>query len=364
MVIFSEVVTEKIEYGNSETVDDITVVPLRIKSGFNGKTLVDATTSKIAEILESESVNVLRLKLKKASSPILLPFLQVVSGGKQDRMLIRPMVIPAAKTSGIEHSIPVNCIERGRWTYSRQSTGENTTAQFTALSGVRMAQSIGAMNLEASQGVTWSSISSYIKGRGLDSLVAPSESFIEAEAAVQDVSKRVEKKEKKSALTEAARALIERSDRLMEGQTGLALIIQGVLIGIELYGSSEIWKSQATPVKQSFLSEVDLSSISKEEQRTGVSGLEAVLKGLKSIDFVQKDDNQFGKYFVDKVNAEYSSLALQYQGALAEFYLGRKSKDFVKIMQDADYAVQNVVQRASTTETGEESEIEQRQEFH
>ena len=111
------------------------MIPLSLNSNFKAETIVTAQEKEKLQILETESVNNLKLKAKKGK--YFIPFLQIVAGGKQDRMVTRPYIVDI---SGPEEEviIPVNCIEQGRWQYSRQSTGENTSSKFKALNSLRM----------------------------------------------------------------------------------------------------------------------------------------------------------------------------------------------------------------------------------
>ena len=132
--------------GDEISINNITLIPLSLKSNFKAETIVNAQEKEDLEILETDSVNNLKLKAKKGK--YFIPFLQVVAGGKQDRMVTRPYIVEISDPE-VEVIIPVNCIEQGRWQYSRQSTGENTSTKFKAMSGIRMNSTIVSMNLGA-----------------------------------------------------------------------------------------------------------------------------------------------------------------------------------------------------------------------
>jgi len=120
MVLVEQVLDESIDFSNMKSYENVSVVPILIKEVVRHKSLARSLDEKKVEILESDSVNVLKIKVKENERPILIPFLQIVGGGKQDRMVTQPIIIPEQSRESVI-TIPVNCIEQGRWSYNRSS---------------------------------------------------------------------------------------------------------------------------------------------------------------------------------------------------------------------------------------------------
>ncbi len=106
---------QSIRLGDSLFHRNLTVIPLYIDNGHDRDycLLGEALAQNLAEVTEvSSSGSVPHLRLRNdASTPILIPEGEIVVGGKQNRT-VNVTVMAQAKE---EFTIPVSCVEQGRW---------------------------------------------------------------------------------------------------------------------------------------------------------------------------------------------------------------------------------------------------------
>ncbi|MFX1514017.1 MAG: ARPP-1 family domain-containing protein [Promethearchaeota archaeon] len=329
MSSWKKILLDHLEFGTTQTKDGVSVIPLKLASVFEMHTLAQAAEQGMVEVLESESVNELRLAY---SSPIptLIPYLQVVAGGKQDRMLTEPIILSSATKEKEIITVPVNCIERGRWEYSRRSTGEQTSSKFK-VHHARMNPSVGFANVKAAQSATWGSVDWYQKKREVAMEIAPSQSFIEVEEAAQEVT---EKESGESETLQELKEFIESSGDLIPKQTGLALFVDNELIGVELYGTPQIWEGQKEAVCKSYFSEVTLQELKKSDVREDLLK-NILINALNKLVLKQEETEGQGNLFIARSDEDhdYSALLIEYDGKIAEFYYAKGEKELLTSTQ-------------------------------
>ena len=302
--------------GDEISIDNITLIPLRLKSDFSAETIVNAQEKEYLEILETDSVNNLKLKAKKGK--YFIPFLQVVAGGKQDRMVTRPYIVDISEQEE-EVIIPVNCVEQGRWQYSRQSTGENTSTKFRAMSSLRMSSTIGSMNIGAEQRQTWSSIDYYKKERKYARDLSPSMSYMEiASAEISDDPKTHTSKK----ISDEVKTQIKNAMSSIPEQTGVVLIINDEIRVVELFGNDTIWKEQSEAIINSFIAEIQLDAMeeSKSDKMKKSKKKKSIANTIGNLQFSLNKNDKFGTFYTySKKNL--SSLLFLDNKNFVEFYM-------------------------------------------
>ena len=276
----------------------------------------------MVEIIESESVNSLELKIKTQEAQILIPFLQVIGGGMQDRMVTKPMLIQPKKDNNSPEvfKFPVNCVEQGRWQYYRQSTGAETTQELKAHKKVRMSPSMGSINYGAKQQRTWSSVDHYSSIMNVNNIKYASKSYLEVEEEVQNNHKSSSK------ITPKMKEFLERKINCMDDQMGLAFFIGNRLVAIELYGSSELWNAQAEAVKNSLLSEIGLhEQIEALPEKTNLKNL--LLEQISNIELIEDSQQSYGHLKLSSSDKKYATLILEHENSLVELYHAPKNMD-------------------------------------
>ena len=121
----------EVDYAGAYQFKDLKIIPIRAKPSFaeanqqaaslnNSMSLRQALATNQAAIMEhsdgrggiNEDVNVLTIE-NFSDQPIFLMSGEVITGGMQDRVIARDVVVPPR--SG-QMDIPVFCVEKGRWT--------------------------------------------------------------------------------------------------------------------------------------------------------------------------------------------------------------------------------------------------------
>ena len=317
MSVWQDLDLPPIFIGDEISVDNITLVPLSIKSDFQAETIVNAQEKEDLEILETESVNKLKIKAKKGK--YFIPFLQVVGGGKQDRMLTRPYVVTIDQDPAQEIEIPVNCVEQGRWQYSRQSTGEQTSTKFKAMRGMRMSSTIGALNIGAEQHQTWSTIGYYSRARRYASDISPSMSYMEMATAEMNDDPRTQTSKK---MSDEVKTKIKEAVSTIPDQTGVVLIIDNEIRVVELFGNNTIWQEQSEAIINSFISEIQLEAMqeSKNEKLEKIDPKDSIQKTIKNLQFKLDKKDKYGSFYTYSKD-KLSSLLFLKDKDFVEFYM-------------------------------------------
>jgi hypothetical protein len=113
----------KLSLGAPSTHRNLTLTPILLREGplltIDAKCLEEALGDRIVKVSEiSAEGNVLELRVKNAGNkPVLILDGEELVGAKQNRIVNVTILVPPQS----EITIPVSCIEAGRWSYSRPS---------------------------------------------------------------------------------------------------------------------------------------------------------------------------------------------------------------------------------------------------
>lgn len=129
---------------------------------------VGSETAEVTEISESGSVPELRFINKSAKHILLLAGEQLV-GAKQNRVLNTSMLVEAGSTT----TIPVSCVEQGRWSYKMRGFGSSGTGAHAKLRSAMSADVSssyqGSGHALANQGKVWHEVSRKLNTLKVDS---------------------------------------------------------------------------------------------------------------------------------------------------------------------------------------------------
>lgn len=185
----------------------------------------------ITETSAAGSVPELRFE-NRAEKPVLVVDGEALVGAKQNRIANITILVPAR--SGI--TIPVSCVERGRWSYQRPNF-KSVDHVLYSQSRARKAQDVSASLRSTGvprtdQAAIWSSIS---------------------EKATRMAAR---------SNSEAMDAMFERSHRDLQdmevqlapepGESGAVFAIDGRIVGLELFDASRTWHRFARKVFRSY----------------------------------------------------------------------------------------------------------------
>ena len=224
-----------IELLTPQTHENVAIIPLKTAPNYN----LDLLTLKkgfelgLVEVKECENSTVNTLIVKnKAVTPLILIDGEEVIGGKQNRILNSTVVISPKS----ESKIPVNCTERGRWQYKSEFKSSMHLADAETR---RMKTRAIHKNLPV-QSEVWASI---------DRL----ESFNHCRSPTSAMSESYENK--KVNLNKAL-----KSFEIIDGQTGVLIIINGEIQGFELFLNHEIYKEFHDKIIKSYLINTEIKT--------------------------------------------------------------------------------------------------------
>jgi hypothetical protein len=207
-------------------------------------TLDEAIADHVAEITEvSEGGAVGRLRIKNgAKSPVLILDGEELVGAKQNRIVNLTILVAAASTL----EIPVTCVEAGRWGYRSRTFSSAGRAHYASARAMKLGQVSRSMATDGAWQADQHAVWAHIAAKS-ERLHAPSQ-------------------------TQAAAAMYERAQQSLDDfvrafepaplQVGAVFGIRGVIAGLEVFDSPDIWRKQAAKVIRSYgLDAVDSDAI-------------------------------------------------------------------------------------------------------
>ncbi|MFX1555041.1 MAG: ARPP-1 family domain-containing protein, partial [Promethearchaeota archaeon] len=218
---------------------NMTVIPIIVQDDkfIEFITIKEAEELELIEIVETDAVGELEV-INKSNKQILIPFGMTVHGGKQDRTIWEPILLPVGGKQSIvkqnpgnpsqKYKIPAKCVEQSRWSYKK---GRGFKSSNTRLHPNVAFEAISA----AGQGAVWEEIQSHRAEMNYDLAIAPTQSYLEI---TQESEKQTDK--------------MVSNFKNVENQCGIAVFINGEFIGIEFYANSDAWKYMSNDILKAF----------------------------------------------------------------------------------------------------------------
>jgi len=330
--------TEIYEFESPKYCEGFTIYPLINKSKLSILGITEAEKSELGWIQENkraESVEWLEA-INLSELPILIPYLHQVEGGKQDRTIFEPIIIPSGQTKDNPLKIPARCIEQSRWNY-QSSLGEATTFKFKS-AGTRMTPQMGYVaSLGRDQSTVWNSIEMVANALNLGIDEAPTSSYREIQ------QKSIEKSQKMSDIFQKLKPAL-----MIPNQVGLLCFYNDKLLGIEIYGSNSLWLQFNEGVLKGFLTD---KAFFHEKIIKGFSGdINEILKNEFG-DLEVKPLKATGSGSLYKFNDnKWEGICVMFEDFPAHFYASRKHIDILKERGpprtvSRGYQTRNLVQR-------------------
>jgi hypothetical protein len=292
---------------------NMTVIPIIVQDDkfIEFITIKEAEELELIEIVETDAVGELEV-INKSDKQILIPFGMTVHGGKQDRTIWEPILLPVGGKQSIakqnpgnpakKYKIPAKCVEQSRWSYKK---GRGFKTSNTRLHPNVAFEAISA----AGQGAVWDEIQSHRAEMNYDLGVAPTQSYLEM---TQESEKQTEK--------------MVSNFKNLENQCGIAVFINGDFIGLEFYANSEAWKYMSRDILKAFSIEAlrfkDKSH--KEEIEEYHDELIKILNSLK-FEFSIREGVGLGNVVeFNTNNNKWRGITLVHDKTMAQFYLVSK----------------------------------------
>jgi hypothetical protein len=157
-------ILEKASVGRPITRDGVSMFPVYIHQGKVRVGLADPSTLKVSELPDAEVPTL--VATNDADVPVLLPAGWIVEGGRQNRVVNVPVLVPEHST--IE--IPVSCVEQGRWNGARNfGYGRSVAPRRVRRENARtVANNLRDMGMkQADQGRIWNTVADHLDDLGV-----------------------------------------------------------------------------------------------------------------------------------------------------------------------------------------------------
>lgn len=274
---------DEIELFDGQAYKNIAAVPIKtpINYKFDILTLAKGLELGLVEIkeLEHSTVNTINV-VNNAVTPLLLVDGEEIIGGDQNR-IVNSTVLVAPQS---EMKIPVNCTEHGRWGFKHDFKHSN----YMATSRTRYAKAL-CSDANEQQRAVWRSIDVLEDSRGFSSPTqAMSESYDNVE---KDLSEGID------------------SFKIIDGQTGVLIIVDGKIKGFEIFFNSEIYAKYHEKILKSYIIDTEINdsvfSINIDEAKSYIEkAIDSDFKQTKSIGletpYEFKNEDGIGKVYAYK----------------------------------------------------------------
>ena len=201
-----------------------------------------------------DQVNTLVL-VNNSGKPLLLLAGEIVTGGKQDRVISKDRIVPPGSDP---IDLSVFCIEPGRWVESSAVFGTSAKAPLASFM-VQPTVREQAMVAKDQQSV-WNSVHGSITA--VASAPAPSGGVMVAAAppATTSYAKAMQSDEFKAKVDDAAAPLMKSRDEIMaqlrkEGAVGVVVAVRGEIVWADLFSSTDLLSRYWTKLVRSYAAE-------------------------------------------------------------------------------------------------------------
>ncbi|MFX0007066.1 MAG: ARPP-1 family domain-containing protein [Promethearchaeota archaeon] len=295
-----------------QTYENMTVIPIILQDDkfIDFISIKEAEELELIEIIETDTVNQLEV-INKSDKQILIPFGMTVHGGKQDRTIWEPILLPVGGKQSIvsqnpgihpqKYNIPAKCVEQSRWNY-KKGRGFKT-------SNTRLHPNIAYEAISpAGQGGVWNEIQSHRAEMNYSLAVAPSQSYLEM---TKESEKRTED--------------FVKNFSLVPNQCGIAVFINSEFIGIEFYANSDVWATMNNDILNAF--SVEAFRFKNKPQHEVLEFHEEIIKMLGSLklNFSSRQGVALGTVVdIKSNNNKWRGITLVHKKSFVQFYLVSK----------------------------------------
>jgi hypothetical protein len=302
-----------LKLGTPQVYENMTVIPIIIQEDkfIDFISIKEAEELGLIEIVETEAVSQLEI-INKSDKQILIPFGMTVHGGKQDRTIWEPILLPVGGKQNVfnrnpekanqKYVIPAKCIEQSRWTYTKGRGFKS--------SNIRIHPNVAFEAISsAGQGALWDEIQSHRAEMKYAMNVAPTQSYLEM-----------------TQISEGSTENIIKNFRNIENQCGIAVFINGEFIGIEFYANPNAWKYMSEDIFKAFAIEA-LRFKDKPTKEGSIEFHDKLISILQQINFKFSSREAIGVGNVIEFNSsdnKWRGIALVHNGTIIQFYFVSK----------------------------------------
>ncbi|MHA2393895.1 MAG: ARPP-1 family domain-containing protein [Promethearchaeota archaeon] len=302
-----------LKLGTTQVYENMTIIPIIIQDNkfIEFISIKEAEELELIEIVETDTVNQLEV-INKSDKQVLIPFGMTVHGGKQDRTIWEPILLPVGEKQNVfkdkyeamnqKFSIPAKCIEQSRWNYTGKRGFKSTN--------MRLHPNVAYESISAAgQSAVWGEIQAHRSEMKYAAGVAPTQSYLEM---TQNTEKQTDK--------------IIRNFENIENQCGIAVFINGEFIGIEFYANPHAWKTMSNDILKAFSIEA-LRFKDKKNKNRIIDFHDEFLNILQKLSLEYSSREGVGLGYVVEFtskNNKWRGITLVHEENLVQFYLVSK----------------------------------------
>ncbi len=257
------------------------------------RTLDESLASRLIRISEKGEGNVPELLVENLSDdPVFLLAGEIVTGGRQNRVIAQDILL-APRSGPI--SLGVFCVEHGRWTAQTKYFGAEKELAHNTLR-----QQLSAPS--NTQSAVWSEVARKSKAVAPAAAMAAPTGYLGAALTDSKVQSSVEAYAKPIALPSDA--------------NGMAVVIGGQVVGVEIFGDSETFGKLREKLLRSYAMDA-MENAAGETQAAGRERVEEFLRRVERARLASKQSVGIGRFFGIEGGGLYGSVLLwhEQQGA-------------------------------------------------
>ncbi len=204
-------------------------------------------------IARGDEVNTLVL-VNNSGKPLLLLAGEIVTGGKQDRVISKDRIVPSGSDP---IDLSVFCIEPGRWVESSAAFGASAKAP---VAGFMVQPTVRQKAMVAKdQREVWDSVHGSLAAMAATP-APPGASFDGAAPATTSYAKAMQSEGFKAKVDEAAAPLMKSREEIMaqlrkEGAVGVVVAVRGEIVWADLFSSTDLLARYWTKLVRSYAAE-------------------------------------------------------------------------------------------------------------
>lgn len=304
------------EIGEVVSADGFSLYPLLGADGTGVIGLGEAETLEVGWIEELEQEDVQRVQaINIGTQPFLIPYLTQIQGGRQDRIIFEPIIVPTGHDQHSPLTIPARCIEQSRWRYS-SSRGETTTRRHHSTQTRMSSQMARSISAHADQHTVWENVRIARDIMPVARYDAPTQSYREMNEAVFD---------KQKDLGELKNKLLSAMD--YPNQVGLVAVYQTKILGVELFGSHGLWEAFREEAINGFLVDRFFLGTDKDSKIYPPEAMLSVIEHeLGSVEVKESEASGVGKLYRFG-DVSWRGVTVFYDGTPVHFYAVKKHMD-------------------------------------